>query len=450
MRRQLDGSSTSSSDHPPSQYTLPPTSSSSSSSTTTTHGGFEIQGISTRILSSEAVIAPLELFKAISTLTNRQDAKLVSTVSTEASESTDNVLSADDDVVVDNNDNMGGEITVDESISCEQKGEEDNLKVHKVSSSASTETEACVPNQEMIIASEEIKEVSTEDDDAMAAAEVIASQIQQPKHNHPPINELDRMKQKLKRTLDEALQRDDGRAHRKVIKVFHESAINTQHAHELLDKENLLSIFFYLIHHNIPAAYDVLKFHANRCKEQERLVRLDMYQRIIHRLRPHGLYNDHTSARNGGPSRTSSHVRRMKPLELQRVVNDMVRHIKEEYGSGKKQVYQHILLPELVLSLMEHRNADINTWAVPIMNYILDNDFPILDPGLYEYLLSKGRRPVDARGDTVVVPRQWNMGTLRTPTDPTGQNVFPYHRILSMLIASGMIQLLCINMMMCI
>ena len=450
MRRQLDGSSTSSSDHPPSQYTLPPTSSSSSSSTTTTHGGFEIQGISTRILSSEAVIAPLELFKAISTLTNRQDAKLVSTVSTEASESTDNVLSADDDVVVDNNDNMGGEITVDESISCEQKGEEDNLKVHKVSSSASTETEACVPNQEMIIASEEIKEVSTEDDDAMAAAEVIASQIQQPKHNHPPINELDRMKQKLKRTLDEALQRDDGRAHRKVIKVFHESAINTQHAHELLDKENLLSIFFYLIHHNIPAAYDVLKFHANRCKEQERLVRLDMYQRIIHRLRPHGLHNDHTSARNGGPSRTSSHVRRMKPLELQRVVNDMVRHIKEEYGSGKKQVYQHILLPELVLSLMEHRNADINTWAVPIMNYILDNDFPILDPGLYEYLLSKGRRPVDARGDTVVVPRQWNSGTLRTPTDLTGQNVFPYHRILSMLIASGMIQLLCINMMICI
>ena len=449
MRRQLDGSSTSSSDHPPSQYTLPPTSSSSSSSTTTTHGGFEIQGISTRILSSEAVIAPLELFKAISTLTNRQDAKLVSTVSTEASESTDNVLSADDDVVVDNNDNMGGEITVDESISCEQKGEEDNLKVHKVSSSASTETEARVPNQEMIIASEEIK-LSTEDDVAMAAAEVIASQIQQPKDNHPPINELDRMKQKLKRTLDEALQRDDGRAHRKVIKVFHESAINTQHAHELLDKENLLSIFFYLIHHNIPAAYDVLKFHANRCKEQERLVRLDMYQRIIHRLRPHGLYNDHTSARNGGPSRTSSHVRRMKPLELQRVVNDMVRHIKEEYGSGKKQVYQHILLPELVLSLMEHRNADINTWAVPIMNYILDNDFPILDPGLYEYLLSKGRRPVDARGDTVVVPRQWNSGTLRPPTDLTGQNVFPYHRILSMLIASGMIQLLCINMMMCI
>ena len=57
---------------------------------------------------------------------------------------------------------------------------------------------------------------------------------------------------------------------------------------------------------------------------------------------------------------------------------------------------------------------------------------------------------MDARGDTVVVPRQWNSGTLRTPTDPTGQNVFPYHRILSMLIASGMIQLLCINMMMCI
>ena len=120
MRRQLDGSSTSSSDHPPSQYTLPPTSSSSSSSTTT-HGGFEIQGISTRILSSEAVIAPLELFKAISTLTNRQDAKLVST---EAAEPKDNILSADDDVDVDNNDNVVGEITVDESISCEQKGEE--------------------------------------------------------------------------------------------------------------------------------------------------------------------------------------------------------------------------------------------------------------------------------------------------------------------------------------
>ena len=79
------------------------------------------------------------------------------------------------------------------------------------------------------------------------------------------------------------------------------------------------------------------------------------------------------------------------------------------------------------------------------MNYILDNDFPILDPGLYEYLLSKGRRPVDARGENVVVSRQWNLGTLRKPTGLTGQNVFPYHRILSMLIASGMIRLLCIE-----
>jgi hypothetical protein len=102
--------------------------------------------------------------------------------------------------------------------------------------------------------------------------------------------------------------------------------------------------------------------------------------------------------------------------ELQSLVRDITQHIKDEYSDGKAVVYQYLLLPELMSTLMDYNTYDIRSIASPIMNHILEHEFPMLTPELYEYILTKGRR------------------------GNNGQVDFPYGRLFSELVLSGTLQ----------
>ncbi len=217
------------------------------------------------------------------------------------------------------------------------------------------------------------------------------------------LNHIDLVRKRIKEELDTELRqgRNSTRRYKKIVNVFKEERSS---AHELLDDQQLSSMFHFLVNNDILMSYEVLKYYVARCKEGGRVVRLDMYQRVINRIRPVMHYD---------ASKPESKARRMKLKELIGLVLDITQHIQEEYSEGKKNVYQYILLPELVRALLENKNCDIKSLATPIMNYILERKFPVLNPELYECILSKGRR------------------------SELVQDVFPYHKVLSELVSSG-------------
>lgn len=361
--------------------------------------GFEIQGISTRILSSEAVIAPVELYKAISTLNN--SSKSTSTLfSTTATSDNLNIISDTTwhGLGLNTNDEVVEEVETSESY--EQEIEDENPVDDVIPSivTASSSSESVSEERD-----------TKEEDIAIATAEKIEPINQQPNEE---VNEFDTLKQKMERVLDQEFLQNTARGHIKISKLFNEVR-ESPYAEELLNEKELLSMFFYLIrNNNVTASYEILKYHAEQCKKQGRLVRLDMYQRIIHRLRPIDKFQNSNN-------RSTISQRNISPYDLQKLVNDLTRHIKEEYGEGKKKVYQYILLPELVAALIDRKNEEIAAWANPIMKYILHNNFPVLDPELYEYILSRGKRRDPSR------------------LIPSSHDIFPHERVLSMLTSSG-------------
>lgn len=221
------------------------------------------------------------------------------------------------------------------------------------------------------------------------------------------LNDIDSVRKRIKEELDTELRegRNSTRRYKIIVNVFNKERSS---AHELLDDQQLSSMFHFLVNNDILLSYEVLKYYAERCKEKGRVARLDMYQRVINRIRPYMHYD---------ATKPESKSRRMKLKELIGLVLDVTQHIQEEYSEGKKKVYQFILLPELVQALSENKNCDIKSLATPIMNYILEHKFPVLNPELYECLLLSGRR-------SEIV-----------------QDVFPYHKVLSELVSSGKLPL---------
>lgn len=217
-----------------------------------------------------------------------------------------------------------------------------------------------------------------------------------------------RSKEKQKRgtnigNLDQALKRND---YQMVIEIFEEVRSSPN---KLLDDTQRTRIFYYLAQINVVKAYDVLKYHAECCKEQGRLVNLHLYLELLHRIRSVEVQHEH---RNAKP--LSKTDRRIYVSTLQKMVRDITEHIKVEYSEGKKMVYQHLLLPVLVSSLAEHRHPFITQSAKPIMEYILDNQFPQLCPELFEHILESAAN------------------------SRTGPKFIPYHRVLSWLVSNGM------------
>jgi hypothetical protein len=259
-------------------------------------------------------------------------------------------------------------------------------------------------------------------------------------------DEIDLMRQRLKDELDSVSNEDRYSKLRYAITL---KAFNTQRSinhhrhrhnkHELLDDAQLISMFHFLIHNDTLLSYEVLKYYAARCKANGgggRVVRLDMYQRVIHRLRPIEMLIDRTKSKS-----SSKGPKWIKPKKLIHLALDMAQHIQDEYSTGTKQVYQYILIPELVLALMENSNTNVEMklCAIPIMEYILQHNFPVLNPDLYEYMLSRVRRThwthelVRGGSSRAVVQQQQQQQRQQQEEDTS----FPYHKVLQMLVSSG-------------
>lgn len=243
------------------------------------------------------------------------------------------------------------------------------------------------------------------------------------------IRDIDFMKKRMKDELDSVSQEDrhSKLRYKTALKAFNTQRSTNNRQHELLDDAQLISMFHFLIHNDTILSYEVLKYYVARCKGKGQLVQLDMYQRIIHRLRPIDMLIDRTKPDSKGPQW-------IKPKKLIDLALDIAHHIQDEYSNGTKQVYQYILLPELVLALIENTNVELKSVATPIMEYILEHKFPVLNPDLYEYLLSRGRTPrpndfVGGGSRALVQQRQYQ--------EQQEDTSFPYHKVLRELVSSG-------------
>jgi len=263
----------------------------------------------------------LDLFKAISTLNNTQPSATPTSVDLSIPE-------------VENGDDVGG------IESCDNEGDELDVKVGVAD--AEKEVEDTEPKEDF---------------------------------------NLEKEKQKMRIELNQALQQNpyDVTQRGSVMKIFEEVRSSP---HELLENNQIISIFYHIVKCDLSAGYDVLHYYVARCKEQGRIVPLYMYHGLIKEFR--GVELKIRAPRHNNNPR----IRPMTTDEVQGLVGDVSRHIREEYGGGKRKVYQHLLLPELVAALSCHRNPFVNSYAKPIMEYILDNDFPQLNPELYEHILA--------------------------------------------------------------
>jgi len=259
------------------------------------------------------------------------------------------------------------------------------------------------------------------------------------------IRDIDMMKRRIYDEL-ESVSREDRHSklrYKVTLEAFNaQRSIDHRHGHEILDDAQLIGMFHFLVHNDTLLGYEVLKYYIARCKGNGgRLVRLDMYQRVIHRLRPIDMLIDRTK-----PERQSSGGKGLpkwiNPKKLIDLTLDIARHIQEEYSTGTKRVYQYILLPELVLALIENTNVDMKSLAVPIMEYILRHKFPVLNPDLYEYMLSRGRRTTTRANEfvggggsrEVVQQQQYQHQEQQQQREDTS---FPYHKVLRELVSSG-------------
>ena len=180
----------------------------------------------------------------------------------------------------------------------------------------------------------------------------------------------------------------EAKNHHVVVKLFEESLLS-EHHHQLLGKEQLQHMIRFLSHRNVFASFAVLKYFSSRCKEKGRMVSLELYLKVIRGI--------HWA--NG--------------KELRNLVKEIHQHIQDEFFDGKKLAYQHLLLPELVLVLAGHKDRRVNACAKPVMEHIMEKQFPLLNPDLYETLLEK------------------------SSFSRSGPIYLPYHKVLNELVSQG-------------
>ncbi|KAL7552619.1 hypothetical protein ACHAWF_017606 [Thalassiosira exigua] len=192
-----------------------------------------------------------------------------------------------------------------------------------------------------------------------------------------------------------------------VVNIF-EQARSSPH-HDLLDDKQIDRMFVFFLGKDILKCYQLLTYIVERCKEQGRIVRLDLYLRLIERI---------SFVRVQDESRRHNHSRQnnlggVDILALQNLADDLAWHIQEEYSQGKTMVYQYLLLPTLVLSLSKHRHPAMNQSAKPIMEHIMENQFPPLCWETFEGILTQATE-------------SW-----------LGSHFLPYHSVLSWLVSNG-------------
>ncbi len=173
-----------------------------------------------------------------------------------------------------------------------------------------------------------------------------------------------------------------------VVEIFEQ--FRTTSEVKLTDKQ-LGRIITFLAEHDVAMSFEGIKHYVQNCKAEGRIAPLYLYHYIMSGLK---------SCAN--------------QQELERLVCDIRNHIMEEYSEGEKAVYKYILLPQLARTVAR---LGYNQCARPLVEYVLDEKYPIINPDIYESLLGSARRHQFANED-------WS---------PT----LPYHRLLSELVSCG-------------
>eukprot|EP00984_Skeletonema_dohrnii_P007458 scaffold2703_cov78-Skeletonema_dohrnii-CCMP3373.AAC.1 len=189
----------------------------------------------------------------------------------------------------------------------------------------------------------------------------------------------------LSKKLDKALKESCVKS---VLEAFEQERASSEN--ELSDKQ-LERIITFLADHDVAMSFEATKYHAQKCNAEGRMAPLFLYHYMMS-----GLKNCFSQN------------------EVEKLVVDIQEHIIEEYSDGKKAVYKYILLPQLAQTVARLKYNDC---ARPLVEYFLDEKFPLLNPDIHESLLKTAWRPPFARED-------W------TPA-------LPYHKLLSELVACG-------------
>lgn len=200
--------------------------------------------------------------------------------------------------------------------------------------------------------------------------------------------------------------------HKTVMELFTEARSNP---HNLLDSKGRERIFrFFLLGGDVVSAWEVLKHHQLSCKaEGSTHISLMFYQQLFECLFAVGLtYNNNNNPRHSRPPKNGQ-GKIMDAWKWREVVEDITEHIQKEYSKGEETVYQYLLLPSLVDSMTKKKDPFVHRCAKPIVEYIMDSQFPLLEPVLYEGVLERA-----------VVNR-------------VGPDFIPYHKVLSYLVSNG-------------
>ena len=147
----------------------------------------------------------------------------------------------------------------------------------------------------------------------------------------------------------------------------------------------------FLSYNDLRVSFEALKQLTQRSKAEGRLVGLNIYRRVI-----------------GGIFYTS-----MRGAELLDLGEEMHYHIRDTFSEDNTIIYQHILLPALVWQLARHKDRRVNQCAKPIVEYMIAQDFPLLNPELHEAILNEAS------------------------SNRVGHQFLPYHTVLKELVLRG-------------
>lgn len=186
-----------------------------------------------------------------------------------------------------------------------------------------------------------------------------------------------------------------------------QNAMAAKQVDEVLDllKESMVSpnnnlndgilgrVIRFLSYRDLRASFETLKYLVQRCRDQGKIVKLPYYSSVIH-----GIF----------------HANYLKGYEVRDLAEEMYNHMKDSFPTGSTSViYQHILMPILVSQLARHRDLRVVQSAKPMVEFMIAEQHPVLNPELYETILKEAS------------PRR------------VGQLYLPYHQLLSELVSRG-------------
>ena len=175
-----------------------------------------------------------------------------------------------------------------------------------------------------------------------------------------------------------------------VLQILYES-MNHESSNEQLNDLLLGRVIHFLSYQDLSASFQALKFLVQRSHDQGKLVKLDIYRRVIQGIH----HADH------------------RTFDLLTLGEEIFHHIRDSFTEGSTVIYQHILLPNLVFQLVKHRDRNVNRCAKGIVEYMLKEEFPLLNPEQHEAILNEASH------------------------NRVGRLYIPFHKVLTELVSRG-------------